>query len=361
MLKRTPLYELQKRAGAKFVDFHGWELPLHYGSILQEHHAVRRGAGLFDISHMGRFWIRGPGAFAFLQKTTSNDFRRAPVGRALYTHLLNERGGVMDDVVVFCLRQDVYGMVVNAGRRQVDWEWLRTHTGKAQMELEDVSEESAMLGLQGPSSPKLLEGFCPSALALKRFGVLQTQYDNQRLLVSRTGYTGEDGFEWIVSRSVAPSLWERLLALGEPGRLRPCGLGARDTLRLEAGYLLYGADIDEEHTPLEAGYDWVVRWDKGSFIGREALERQRENGFSKKIRGVKLLEKGVLHAGASVLFQGKGVGKLTSGSFSPSLGVGIGMGYLEEKLPAGARVEVEVRGRRLAAEVVPLPFYAKGK
>ncbi|MBI4386104.1 MAG: glycine cleavage system aminomethyltransferase GcvT [Elusimicrobia bacterium] len=359
-LRRTALYYTHKDMGAKLVDFHGWELPIQFTSILKEHQAVRAHCGLFDVSHMGQIFAQGRGALEFLQRVASNDVRRAPPGKAVYSHILNESGGVVDDVIISCLSPNRYLVVVNAATTEKDFEWFRKQARDADVELRDQSAGYGMLAIQGPRAAQLLAELVPGCAALPRFGVLEVPLFGQPSIVQRTGYTGEDGFEAVVPNEIVTRLWEELMTRGRSFGLAACGLGARDTLRLEAGFLLYGQDIDDDRTPLEAGYDWVVRWDKGDFIGRDALMRQKERGLGQKWTGLKLRGGGVPRAGTEVFAEGGRCGVLTSATFSPSLQIGVGIGYLTPpNFSEGMRVEVELHGRKVAAEVTALPFYSR--
>lgn len=356
-LRRTPLYSIQRELGGRFVPFHGWELPLQFSGILKEHQAVRGACGLFDVSHMGQIEVRGPGALALVQEVNSNDASRLKAGKAMYSHLLNERGGVIDDVIVSRLDEDRFFFVVNAATREKDAQWLRARAGDG-ASVEDLSDRLGMLALQGPAAAAALESVDAAAASVGRFGAVERPLYGESVLVTRTGYTGEDGFELVASSEVLPRLWQSLTAAGASFGLLPCGLGARDVLRLEAGYLLYGSDIDEDHTPLEAGYDWVVKPEKGPFIGREALRAQARQGLKRRLTGVRLTERGVPRPGASVLAGGRAAGRLTSATFSPVLQAGIGFGYLEPAdLKPGTPVVVEMGERRFAAEIAELPFY----
>lgn len=356
--RRTALFESHKRLGGRIVDFHGWELPVQYESILKEHDAVRNRSGLFDVSHMGQIFVSGPQALAFLQKVNANDVAKIGPGRAIYSHLPNENGGVVDDVIVSCLRPGRYLVVVNAATADKDFSWFQTQARGLDVALENKSDLYGMIAVQGPRAVALASRFAPAAAALPRFGALETELYGQPCFLTRTGYTGEDGAEFIVPSEIAVRLWEDLLAQGRSYGAAPCGLGARDVLRLEAGYLLYGSDIDDEHSPYEAGYGWVVKLDKGDFIGREALAAQKKSGIGRRLTGVKLLERGVPRAGAPVLVDGREAGKLCSATFSPSLQAGIGVGYLDRPdLAPGTRCAVVLHGRELPAEVVKVPFF----
>lgn len=357
-LKRTPFFQRHEELGAKLVDFHGWELPIQYTSIMAEHRAVRAACGLFDVSHMGQVEVRGKDSAAFLQEIQSNDAGKVQIGRAMYAHMLNERGGVVDDIIFSRLGEERWFIVVNAATREKDVAWLKAHAGGREVEIEDRSCEYAMLALQGPRAVELIGMVCPEAAQLKRFGVLEAEIYGRIMIFSRTGYTGEDGFEIIAPADIAVRIWRTLNVNGSSYGLVPCGLGARDTLRLEAGYLLYGSDIDEERTPLEAGYDWVVKFSKPGFIGKAALEAQKREGLKRRLLGVRLTDRGVPRAGAEVVSGGRVLGVLASATFSPTLEAGIGVGYLDRpELKSGDKVFVRMRGRDLAAEIASVPFY----
>jgi aminomethyltransferase len=357
-IRRTALYQQHVALHGRLVDFHGWELPIQYESILKEHVAVRTLAGLFDVSHMGQVWVRGPQALTFLQKTNANDISRIAPGKAIYSHLPNERGGVVDDVIISCLAKDRYFIVVNAATREKDVAWLKKQAAGFDVELEDKSDHFGMIALQGPKAAEIAGMLYPQVPALPRFGALELAVFDQPSLVTRTGYTGEDGFEFIVPNEIISRLWDNLLLKGRGLGLAPCGLGARDTLRLEAGYLLYGQDIDDDHSTFEADYGWVVKLDKGDFIGRSVLLSQREKGLKRKLTGVKLLERGVPRPGCPVLVDGRKAGTLCSATFSPTLSTGIGVGYLDRPdLAPGTKATVEIHGRQAAAEIVKTPFY----
>ncbi|HVA65942.1 MAG TPA: glycine cleavage system aminomethyltransferase GcvT [Elusimicrobiota bacterium] len=355
--KRTALYSRHQALGGRLVDFHGWELPVQYTSILKEHEAVRQNIGLFDVSHMGQFVITGPQALDFLQKTNTNDVARLKPGQALYSHLPNEKGGVVDDVIVSCLAPARYFVVVNAATREKDFAWLLSQAAGLDARLEDKSDFYSMIAAQGPRAAALVAETHPQAAALPRFGALETDVLGAASLITRTGYTGEDGFEFIVPNEIAGPLWDDLLRRGAPLGVAPCGLGARDTLRLEAGYLLYGQDLDDARTSVEAGYSWVVKLAKKDFLGRAVLERQMKDGVKTTLRGVKLLEGGVPRPGHTIFQDGRALGTFTSATYSPSLRAGIGTAYLPSDMPAQARVSVDVHGRQVPAQVVPTPFY----
>lgn len=341
------------------MDFHGWELPVQYESIIKEHEAVRGRCGLFDVSHMGQVLVSGPGALSFLQKVNTNDIGRIGPGKAVYSHLPNERGGIVDDVIVSCLAADRYLVVVNAATADKDFAWFQAQAKGLDVRLENKSEYYGMIAVQGPKAAEVVALVEPRAVALPRFGVLECRLYDQPSVVTRTGYTGEDGFEFIVPNEIVVRVWEDLLAQGRSLGVSPCGLGARDVLRLEAGYLLYGQDADDDTTPYEANYGWVVKLDKGDFIGRGALARQKVEGVKRRLTGVRLLERGVPRPGAPVLVDGREAGKLCSATYSPALAAGIGVGYLDmPSLVAGTKCAVVLHGREVPAQTVKVPFFS---
>ncbi|MBI3549325.1 MAG: glycine cleavage system aminomethyltransferase GcvT [Elusimicrobia bacterium] len=359
-LRRTPFYGIHKAMGARLVDFHGWELPIQFTSILKEHQAVRSRCGVFDVSHMGQILVEGKQALEFLQKINTNDIAKAAPGKAVYSHMLNEKGGVVDDVIVGCYGPGRYLVVVNAGTADKDFRWYQRHAAAFDVRVENQSDLLCMLAIQGPTAVPVVEAITPGSAPLPRFGVLEIELFGQRAFVQRTGYTGEDGFEIIAPNEIAPRLWEEVVSHGRSYGLAPCGLGARDTLRLEAGLLLYGQDIDDEHTPFEANYGWVVKLEKGDFVGKGALERQKREGLKRRLTGVALSESGVPRAGAIVRAGETVLGSLVSATFSPTLQKGIGVGYLDRpELRPGEMISVEIHGRRVAAEVAAVPFYRR--
>ncbi len=358
ILRRTPLYETHKKLGGRIVDFHGWELPVQYEGILKEHQAVRQAVGLFDVSHMGQVWVHGPQALDFLQKVNTNDISRIKPGQAIYSHLPNEKGGVVDDLIISCFAPDRYFLVVNASTCEDDFTWLKSQAANFQVRLENKSDDYGMIALQGPRALEVVGLDFPSVPKLARFGAVELDILGKPGIVTRTGYTGEEGCEFIVPSGHTVQVWEHLMSRGEAFEAVACGLGCRDTLRLEAGYLLYGSDIDAEHSSFEAGYGWVVKLDKGDFIGKEILVRQKAAGLKRRLFGIKLCERGVPRPGCPVFVEGKPSGTLASATFSPTLQVGIGMGYLDRPdLKPGAQVSVEIHGRQAAAEIVRMPFY----
>ncbi len=356
LLKRTPLYDRLVQAGGRMVDFHGWEMPVQFAGILAEHQAVRTACGVFDVSHMGQIFLTGPEAHRFVDYVNCNRMSAEP-GKGTYAHILAEDGGILDDAITFCLGPERFLAIVNAATADRDFAWLQHASEGFDVALENASAHTAMLAVQGPNAPALVGELFPAALALPRFGIAELPFAGETAFVMRTGYTGEDGFEIAALPEEILALWTELLLRGGRHGLVPCGLGSRDTLRLEAGYLLYGADADETRTPYEAGCGWAVKLQKGDFIGRDALVRRKEAGFKDKLTGVRLLGRGVPRHGCGVWLGGQKLGELTSATFAPSLGAGIGVGYLAPAAwEPGVRVEVEIHGKRVTAETVRGPF-----
>ena len=357
MGERTPLYQTHLDAGARMVDFGGWDMPVHYGSQIEEHHSVRRDAGMFDVSHMCAVDLRGPRTRSFLSYLIANDVvRLSAPGKALYTCMLREDGGVIDDLIVYFLDESWFRVVVNAGTAAKDISWMTRQAEPFGVEVRP-RRDLAIVAVQGPNAREkaarcLPEACTSAALALEAFFAAPCG----DWFVGRTGYTGEDGFEVILPATAVAGFWMALAGTG----VRPCGLGARDTLRLEAGMNLYGSDMDESVTPLESGLAWTVAMkDDRDFIGRAALEAQRSRGVARKLVGLVLEDRGVLRAHQKVIVAGAGEGELTSGTFSPTLERSIGLA----RVPAATtgRVQVEIRGKPLEARVVKPPFVRFGK
>jgi aminomethyltransferase len=343
------------------IDFGGWWMPVQYHGILEEHRAVRSHAGLFDISHMGEIFVTGSEAEAWLNRLLTNDVAHLGNGQGQYTLLLNERGGVIDDLLCYRLEQNHYLLLVNASKIEEDFLWLQSHATAA-VQVNNQSELWAGLALQGPNAEAVLKALLgPSVLLPARNQIATLGIPNGPILLARTGYTGEDGFEWFCPAQTAPIWWDKLLEAGRPLGLVPCGLGARDTLRLEAGFTLNGSDLSPEHTPLEAGLSAFVKLDKGDFIGRTALAAQRDAGLARRL--VALVLEGKTpppRPHYSIFSAGALVGETCSGSLSPTLGQGIAMAYLPSALCApGTRVELEIRGRRFPALVSKRPLYRR--
>ena len=358
MGSRTPLFDVHVAAGARMVDFGGWDMPVNYGSQIEEHHAVRRDAGMFDVSHMCVVDVRGARVRDFLRRLLANDVAKlTQPGKALYSCMLRENGGVIDDLIVYYLSDHWYRMVVNAGTRDKDLEWIRAHAGEFEVAVEPRFD-LAMIAVQGPNARQrastLLEpAFAARALELGYFFGAPSDH----WFVARTGYTGEDGWEIMLPADQATDLWGRLRDAG----VRQCGLGARDTLRLEAGMNLYGNDMDESTSPLESGLGWTIAWDPQDrdFIGRGALAAQKAHGVPRKLVGLVLADRAVLRSHQKVIVPAVGEGEVTSGTFSPTLERSIGLARVPSQ--TADRCEVEIRGRLLHATVVRPPFVRHGK
>ena len=350
-LKRTPLFDSHVAAGAKLVDFTGWEMPVQYGEgIRAEHEAVRTRAGVFDVSHMGEVQCSGPDAEAFLQHVLSNDVSKMAIGGAQYSMLCNDDGGLLDDLFTYRLGADRYLTVTNAANHENDFAWMREHAGDFDVQVEDVARDYAMLAVQGPRAREIVEQIADSPLP-PRMQAARRIILGREALVCGTGYTGEDGVELLLAPRDAAAVWEELLRRG----IAPCGLAARDTLRLEVCYPLYGNDLSIDRNPIEAGLDWACKEDTG-FIGSDAVRRAREEGTAQKLIAFKLTGPGIARQGNAVV----GGGEVTSGTMSPSLGVGIGMAYVPaERAAVGETLEIDVRGKTRTAVVAPKPLYTK--
>jgi len=355
--KRTPLYETHCRLGARMVDFAGFAMPVQYTSILEEHAAVRERAGLFDVSHMGQIYLSGSGAVAAAERLVSCPVASLGQGAVRYGLLCNETGGVVDDVTVYRLANQALFLCVNAANTEKDYRWMLAHAGEG-VQVEDRSPRLGLLALQGPASQAILERACGLALReLKRFRFIEGAFEGTRTLISRTGYTGSDGFEVYVESETTLRLWEALLRAGEPFGLQPCGLGARDTLRLEAALPLYGHELDDTTSPLEARLDRFVKLAQGGFIGAQAIAKRKAQGHPRLLVGFTLEERGIARAGHVLAHGGKAVGVVTSGAPSPSLGISIGLGYVPPSLASvGTQLFVVIRERNIAARVVETPF-----
>ena len=359
-LKRTPFHAFHKALGAKLVDFAGYEMPLRYTGDVREHQAVRQGAGLFDISHMGEFRVTGAGAAAFLDRALTNDISGMTIGQATYTTMCREGGGIIDDLYVYRSPQH-FMLVVNASNISKDFAWLMEQC-PAGVELRDLSEETALLAVQGPKAVEVLRGHVPAeALEMPSNRFVEGPLYGAPAVIARTGYTGEDGFELYFASTDATKVWEGLQSSGAQVGLEPIGLGARDSLRLEMAYMLYGNDIDDSTNPLEAGLGWTVKLDKPDFVGKSALLEQKSKGLTRKLVGLTAEGRRVPRHDMAVEANGKPVGRVTSGGFSPSLEVPIAMAYVEAPLAAiGTALEVAAGSTRIPTRVVKRPFYQHG-
>ncbi|HEX2163641.1 MAG TPA: glycine cleavage system aminomethyltransferase GcvT [Thermoanaerobaculia bacterium] len=366
--RRTPLHAQHLAAGARMVPFAGWEMPVQYAGLVEEHRAVRAAAGIFDVSHMGEVRIAGKGASAFLQHLTPNDVERLPVGRAQYSALLTPEGTYLDDLLCYHLGDGEWLLVTNASNADADFAWIAARAAEwpgDPVEVRDVGHEYALVAVQGPRAVDVLDPIVRADLAdLRSYSFSQSDCGPFPALVSRTGYTGEDGFEVYVAPEHAAGLWEMLLDEGREEGLVPAGLGARDTLRLEAALALYGHELDGETTPWEAGLGWTVKLDKGDFIGRQALVAAREAGPRKKLIGFEVRGRGIAREGHPIFAAGgeAAIGRVTSGTWSPTFEKALGMAFVPpDRAVPGTALEVDVRGRRLPVEVVELPFYRRAK
>ena len=342
------------------VDFAGWEMPVQYRGVIEEHRAVRHRAGLFDVSHMGEIEVRGAGALEFCQRVTANDVSRMKLFQAQYNLLLNPRGGIIDDVIFYRIEENVFFICINASNSDKDFVWLAEQAAGA-VEVENVSARYAQLALQGPRAETILQPLTAAPLAeLKSFYFTFADVAAIRCLVARTGYTGEEGFELYCNGNDGPRLWAALLETGMPEGLIPAGLGARDTLRLEKGYPLYGHELDDATTPLEAGLEWVTKLHKPDFIGRESLLQQKQRGITRKLVGLEMVDPGIARGGYQVFKSGIRVGHVTSGTKSPTLNKSIALAYVGvDNAALGHSVDVEIRGRKIPAKIVSLPFYSR--
>lgn len=360
-MKRTPLYDTHVALGAKMVPFAGYEMPVQYPTgITTEHKAVREAAGLFDVSHMGEFVVKGPQAIEFVNYVTTNDVSALQIGQAHYTAILNERGTIEDDCLVYRF-EDHLLLVVNASNKDKDLELINRHVGKFDCVLEDISDSIALLALQGPRSDEVLARHTSVDLSgIRQFHfVVGTVAGVENVIISRTGYTGENGFELYFNSadSAATRLWDALTSAGD---VTPAGLGCRDSLRLEMGMALYGNDIDDTVTPYEAGFGWVVKMKKGDFVGKEALEAQKEAGVPRKLIGFTISERAFPRPGYPVYYNGEASGTVRSGTMSPSLNIPIGTAYLPfDAAKEGTEFEIEIRGKRIPAVVQKFPFLKK--
>lgn len=361
-LKRTALFEHYAAYGGKTIDFGGWDLPVQFSGIKAEHEAVRTKAGLFDVSHMGEVLVTGEKALAYLQKMMTNDLAKLKIGQAQYTVMCNDDGGTIDDLLIYKRAEDNYLLVVNASNVEKDVEWLKKHA-PADLVIEDCSASYGLLALQGPLAETILQGLTTEPLSALKFFRFKENINicGQNVLVSRTGYTGEDGFELYAAPEAIVVLWQAILKAGAPDGLVPVGLGARDTLRFEAGLPLYGQELSSEISPLEAGLGFVVKLKKAeNFIGKEALVKQKEIGVPRTLVGLEMIDKGIPRTGYKVFLDAEEIGEVTTGTQSPTLGKNIGFALLKtEKVALGTEVIVQVRKRMLKARIVETPFYKR--
>jgi len=362
-MKKTRLNSSHKRLGGRMIEFFGWEMPVEYSGVIEEHMAVRQKAGLFDVSHMGEIVISGNQALEFVQHLTPNNAARLTPGKAQYSALTMPEGTFVDDLLVYCLSLSEYLLVVNAANLDKDYEWILSHREGFDVQVENKSAEYTQIALQGPRAMEIFQPMVRIDLEeMSSFGFNLAKIEEEKILVSRTGYTGEDGVE-IYTLSLQPEkIWDAIMERGKEFGLLPVGLGARDTLRLEANLMLYGNDIDETTTVLEAGLGWLVKFKKGEFLGRNALLKQKEEGIKRKIVGFELEGRGIARSHYPVFVNGEKVSEVTSGSFSPYLKKAIGLTYLPlEHTEVGTEFEVGIRDNKIKARVVPTPFYKRGE
>ena len=352
---RTSFYDIHKSLGAKIVNFHGWEMPLHYTGIIDEHVNVRTNAGLFDVSHMGRFEIKGQDSLACLQELITNDLEKLGDRQALYSPMCHEDGGIVDDIIVYRLHSEHFLVVVNASNRSKDFDWISKHSKSAQVE--DISDRTALLAIQGPQACAALQNVVKRDLqSVKPFHVVDADIDGIECMLSRTGYTGEDGFE-IFFDSSRIEIWGKLMQHAETFGIKPSGLGARDTLRLEAGLMLYGKDMDEDTTPLEVPLKWTISFDKKEeFIGKKTLTNSHP---SRKLVGFEVLEKRIAREGSKILVNGLEVGFVTSGGFSPTLKKFIGFCFVPADISQDQSIQIDIGGKRYEAKVTSTRFYKR--
>lgn len=357
-LKKIQLNDIHEGLGAKMVPFAGYNMPVRYSSDIEEHNTVRQGVGIFDVSHMGEFMLRGPKALDLIQKVTSNDASKLEDGKAQYSCLPNDKGGIVDDLLVYKLRDEEYMLVVNASNIEKDWNWIAQHNTEG-ADMENISDNMSLFAVQGPKATAVLQKLTDTDLSQVKFytftrGMFAGVPD---VIMSATGYTGAGGFEIYVKNQDAEEVWNKIMEAGKSEGIKPIGLGARDTLRLEMGYCLYGNDIDDTTSPLEAGLGWITKFTK-DFINSDNLKKQKEEGVSRKLVGFKMVDKGIpRHDYVIEDAEGHEIGKVTSGTMSPVLNQGIGLGYVKNEFAApGSEIYIAVRNRKLKAEVHKLPL-----
>lgn len=359
-MKNTALTDIHIELGAKMVPFAGYNMPVQYEGVNIEHETVRSQLGVFDVSHMGEFLIGGPNALALIQKVSSNDATKLTVGKAQYSCLPNEDGGIVDDLIIYKMKEEQYLLVVNASNIEKDWNWISKYNEAIGADMRNVSDDYSLLAIQGPKAVEAMQSITPvdlSAIKFYNFEVAEfAGVDN--VIISATGYTGSGGFEIYCKNDVAEKVWNNVLEAGKEFGIKPIGLAARDTLRLEMGYCLYGNDIDDTTSPLEAGLGWITKFSK-DFVNSEALQRQKEAGVSKKLVGFEMVERGIPRHGYEILNEkDEVIGKVTSGTMAPSLNKGIGMGYVStENTAEGTPIYLQIRKKKVAAKVTKPPFY----
>ncbi len=362
-MKETALCKIHKALRAKMISFAGFNMPLEYSGIIDEHLTVRNAVGIFDVSHMGEFWVRGASASDFLQRVTTNDLNKLYDGKVQYTCFPNGKGGIVDDLLVYRMKHDEYMLVVNAANIDKDWDWLQSQN-KEEANLENVSASVSLLAVQGPEAVNALQKLTPVSLEeIKYYSFVTDQFAGiDNIMISATGYTGSGGFELYIADKDAVMVWEKVIDAGKEFGIKPAGLATRDTLRLEMGYCLYGNDIDDTTSPIEAGLGWITKFTDGNnFIDRDYLWKQKQEGVSKKLTGFEMVEKGIPRQHYKILDdKGNIIGEVTSGTMSPVLKKGIGMGYIKTGMTdPGQSIWIEIRNKILKAQVVKMPFYKK--
>ncbi|MEO8573484.1 MAG: glycine cleavage system aminomethyltransferase GcvT [Pyrinomonadaceae bacterium] len=363
-LKKTPLNAAHRELGGKMVDFGGWDMPVQYSAgVIEEHMATRTRAGLFDVSHMGEIWVEGPDAVPFVNRLTTNDVTKLVDGQAHYSALTNEKGGVVDDLLVYRFDQDKLLLVVNAGTTEKDWDWITSHKKDENISLTNASPDYCQIAVQGPEAIGILKTMTDTELdEIKYYHFTMGHVDGVESIISRTGYTGEDGFEVYAAAKYARQLWDKLLEAGKSVAILPCGLAARNTLRLESAMSLYGHELSDEISPLEANLGWITKLQKGDFIGSDALKKKKEGGLTRRIVGFEMTQPGIARDDFDVYIDDKRIGYVTSGSPAPFLKKNIGLAFLPvEFANDGQEIKIDVRGKRLSAKVVPTPFYKREK
>ena len=364
-LKKTPLNDVHRTLGGRMVDFGGWDMPVQYtAGVIEEHMATRTHSGLFDVSHMGEIWVEGPDAISFVNGLTTNDVLNLVDGQAHYSAMTNDEGGIVDDLLVYRFSQEKLLLVVNAGTTEKDWAWITSHKKDERVELLNASAEYCQIAVQGPDATAIVQKLTETDLsAIKYYHFTTGRVDGVDAIISRTGYTGEDGFEVYAAADAAVQLWNKILETGKygtDGGIIPCGLAARNTLRLESAMSLYGHELGDDISPLEAGLGWITKFQKGPFTGSEILAKQKEVGVTRKIAGFEMTEPGIARDGFDIYLDGEKIGVVTSGSPAPFLKKNIGLAFLPPQFAiVGQEIKIDVRGRQIAAKVVSTPFYKR--
>ena len=363
-LKKTPLNAVHRALGGKMVDFGGWDMPVQYpAGVIEEHMATRTRAGLFDVSHMGEMWVEGPDAIPFVNRLTTNDVTKLVDGQAHYSAFTNEKGGVVDDLLVYRFGPEKLLLVVNAGTTDKDWEWITSHKGIDEVVLTNASKDYCQIAIQGPKAVGILQELTDTPLEpIKYYHFTTGKVDDVEAIISRTGYTGEDGFEVYAASDKAEQIWNKMLETGKEASILPCGLAARKTLRLESAMSLYGHELDDDISTLEANLGWITKLDKGNFVGRDAIADLKSNGLKRKLVGFEMKEPGIARDGFDVYLEDEKVGVVTSGSPAPFLKKNIGLAFVPTEFAnVGQQITIDVRGKKLLAEIVPTPFYRRPK